>query len=253
MIQHERFETILYKLKHEPSVSVVELSQEMGVSESTIRRDIVLLDREGRLRRVFGGAIPAEEAVYSSPKVDLYDMQQKASMNIEAKKKIGRYAASLIEENDFVFLDAGTTTGAMIPFLENRSVTYVTNACRHALALAAKGLTTYMIEGHMKAFTEALVGPAAVSGLQKYNFTKIFIGVDAIDVERELTTSDIEEAMVKTAAIRCAREAYVLADHSKFDLVAAVHFAGLQDVTILTDGPVPVQYTEKAKVKGVEA
>lgn len=92
--------------------------------------------------------------------------------NREEKQKIAQYAASLIEADDFVYLDAGTTTGAMIPYIEETNATFVTNAVSHALMLAEKGLHVILIGGEMKAATEAIVGNEAYQNIQKYNFTK---------------------------------------------------------------------------------
>ena len=98
-------------------------------------------------------------------------MRAKSDVNIEEKRRIAEYAASIINDNDFVFIDAGTTTGMMVDYLKNTNVTYVTNGYTHALKMAAKGLRTYVISGQMKSVTEAIVGAGAVESIKKYNFT----------------------------------------------------------------------------------
>ena len=244
MLQYERYAIILNQLKEQQSVTVNELSKVLQVSESTIRRDITDLDNAGRLRKVFGGAV----AISEGPRVQLKDMATKAASFVQEKKAIARYAASLIEDGDYVFLDAGTTTGAMIQFLDNKTVTYVTNAARHALALAERGLMVYQIGGRMRQETESIIGSVAVENIRKYNFNKCFMGTDAIDIHRGLTTSEMEEGMIKTEAIRHGLQIYVLADHSKFDQVAQVRFGSLDAGKIITDREPKTNYRKLSEL-----
>lgn len=248
MLQYERFETILSMLHANSTVKVSELAEMLDVSESTIRRDISDLADSGRLKKVFGGAVLSTQDRTAT----LMDMKTKSVTHIEEKKIIARYAASLIKDNEFVFIDAGSTTGAMIPYLTNKTVTYVTNGARHALQLAAKGLPTYIISGQMRETTESIVGPVAVEGIQKYNFTKCFMGTDAIDLDHGFTTSDIDEALIKTEAIRKGNQIFILADHSKFDMVAPVFFAGLDAGQIVTDELPEKEYRKITDVKEVK-
>jgi DeoR family fructose operon transcriptional repressor len=231
MLQYERYAIILNQLKEQHTVTVGELAKVLHVSESTIRRDITDLDSAGRLRKVFGGAVALSEG----PRVRLVDMATKAASFVEEKREIARYAAGLIEERDYIFLDAGTTTGAMIQFMDNKTVTYVTNAARHALAMAEKGLDVYLIGGKMRTETESIIGSVAVENIRKFNFNKCFMGTDAIDIHRGLTTSETEEGMIKTEAIRHGLQVFVLADHSKFDQIAQVTFGPVDVGKIITD------------------
>ena len=107
MLSEERHMMILKILEEKQSVTVTELTNLLGISESTARRDITLLDKAGRLVKVFGGAVPADSIYLSTEPT----VAQKAEINKEEKKQIARYAASLIQPQDFVYLDAGTTTG----------------------------------------------------------------------------------------------------------------------------------------------
>ena len=109
MLTEKRHEYILQELKRKGSITVNEIKEELGISESTIRRDLNSLDEEGRLVKVFGGAVSADfEVSGSEPSV-----MQKREININGKKLIAKYAAGLIEPDDFVYMDAGTTTGCM--------------------------------------------------------------------------------------------------------------------------------------------
>lgn len=248
MLQYERFEKIIDMLRQQPSVRVTDLVPILDASESTIRRDIAELDKEGRLRKVFGGAVALEakrpgngtngtSGADAVRKVNVQhrDIDAKAKIRVDEKTKVAVRAAALIEEGDLVYIDAGTTTGSMIEHIDCYSATYVTNGVRHAIDLAERGFRTYLLSGLIKASTEAIIGYDAVDSLKKYHFDKCFIGTDGIDQENGLTTLDIEESMVKTEVIRRSGKVYVLADSSKFGLVAKIKFASLEAGTIITD------------------
>lgn len=258
MLQHERFETILNKLETQSSVRVADLTKELGVSESTIRRDITDLAKAGRLRKVFGGAVPimtspmagtpSKAATQQPHEVHLSgepttreintrsrDLREKEALQADEKEEVAARAASMIEDGELVYIDAGTTTGSMIDHINSRNTTFVTNGVRHAIRLAARGYRTYLLSGRVKARTEAIIGYDAVGSLAKYHFNKCFIGTDGIHEECGLTTADIDESMVKTEAIRRSGEVYILADSSKFGLVASVTFAPLTAGTVITD------------------
>ena len=114
MLTEQRFDIILKLLEEKKSVTVTELRELLDASESTVRRDITALDKAGKLTKVFGGAVALNH------KVTAYEptVAQKSELNKEEKQKIAKYAASLITPDDFVYLDAGTTTGLMLEYLE---------------------------------------------------------------------------------------------------------------------------------------
>ena len=138
--------------------------------------DLTLLDKQGRLQKVRGGAMIIGD-VYSTKEDTVL---QKKDRNLEEKVEIAKYAASLIEPNDFVYLDAGTTTELMIDYLTEKDITFLTNAVSHARKLSMAGYTTYILGGEFKATTEAIVGDEAIESLQKYNFTKGFWGTNGV-------------------------------------------------------------------------
>lgn len=229
-------------LEEKGSITVMEVQEMLGVSLSTARRDICALDRAGRLRKVFGGAVPAAPdeslsalAANAHTHVPEPTVVQKAALNMAEKRRIAAYAASLIRPEEFLYLDAGTTTGAVVEYLQERDVTIVTNGVSHAQHLAQAGFHVYLVGGELKSSTEAVVGNFAMNTLQSFHFTKGFFGTNGISRERGLTTPDINEALVKKIAIAQCKECYILADHSKFGVVSAVTFAPQECGTILTD------------------
>ncbi len=231
MLTEKRQEEILRLLESKGSVTVQELKEIFQTSESTIRRDLTMLHEKGALVKVFGGAVQAETSVTTKEE----QVSLREEQNREEKIRIGRYAASLIEPGDFVYLDAGTTTGCMIPFLTEKDSAFVTNAVSHALLLAAKGFRVQLIGGQVKAATEAIVGNEAYVNLQKYNFTKGFFGANGVNRTAGFTTPDVDEALVKECAMRRSRNAYVLCDSRKFHQISPVSFGSFYEARIITD------------------
>ncbi len=248
MLQNERQEKILARLRQNGSVKVTVLAKDMDISESTIRRDINELDRRGRLKKVFGGAVAINRDM--SP-VET-DVAQRTLINIREKDIIAEYAASMINDNDFVYIDAGTTTEKMIDYLDKKSVTYVTNGITHAKKLIQRGFDAYVIGGLLRPSTEAVIGAAAIEAVQKYNFTKCFMGTNGIDTESGFTTPDIGEAAVKTAVMKKSYVSFVLADHTKFGLVSPVTFADIEEACVITDHLEGEHYRRYTVIKEVE-
>ena len=230
MLTEERFAKIVKIVNQEGTVTVLELAQAIGISESTIRRDLNQLDKLGRIRKVHGGATAA---VLMSDGHER-NMQEKYSRNIEEKRAIAAYAATLVHPNDFVFLDAGSTTEQMAEYLEENTAFYVTNGITLAQKLAARGFKTMLLAGRVKASTDAVIGMEAVSSLARYHFTKGFFGTNGITVAEGFTTPDLEEAANKRAAMEHCRQCYVLADNSKFDTLSNVSFGELGKAKIIT-------------------
>ena len=170
----------------------------------------------------------------------------------EEKTEIARYAATLIHDDDFIYIDAGTTTSRFIDFIENRNATYVTNGIIHGQKLIQKRLNAYIIGGRIRPLTEAVIGTSAIKSLSDLNFTKAFMGTNGIDLNAGFTTPDIDEARIKETAIQNSYMTFVLADHTKFRKVCAATFAPLKIGCIITDVCPDNKYSEKTIVKEVK-
>ncbi len=248
MLTEERYSIILEQVRNNKSVKLPELCEILRASESTIRRDLTALDEKGLIKKVHGGAVSIEEKNLSMIE---QDVEAKGKMYSAEKIAIARYAASLIEEDDFVFIDAGTTTEKMIDFLPDKNVTFVTNAFVHAKKIAQRGFKVYIPAGEIKNTTEAIVGAECIRSLQNYNFTKCFMGANGISMSGGITTPDRNEASIKTVAVSNSKTVYILADHSKFDQIAAVTFAEIERVKIITDKLEDRKYLSKTVIKEV--
>lgn len=247
LLTEERHTIILEALARQRSVNLAELCEMLDASESTVRRDLAMLDENGMLLKVRGGAMALGENFTSME----HNVEEKANMFVEEKTAIARYAASLIEDGDFVYLDAGTTTEKMIGFIPSKSVTFVTNAFINAKQLAQRGFKVLILPGEVKLSTEAIVGADAVIALTRYNFTKCFMGVNGISIRGGFSTPDVSEAAVKSTAVTRSKEAYILGDHSKFGKITASKFAELKKGQIITDKATSKKYSSETTVKEV--
>ena len=244
MLTEERFSKILSILESMGSVTVQQLMTELGASESTIRRDLNTLDAEGKLTKVHGGAI-LKSGMYSTHDDEVLTRKEK---NRESKMKIAKYAAGLIQSGDFVYLDAGTTTELMIDYVEQKQVTFVTNAIGHAKKLAERGFTVYLLGGEFKAVTEAIVGEEAVVTLEKYNFTKGFWGSNGVSTEKGFSTPELKEAMVKKKSMGNCQNCFVLADESKWNQISSITFAWFDEATVITTKAADIEYQKYENV-----
>lgn len=240
MLIEKRFREILEIVNREKSVTVQELMNVLDASESTIRRDLNTLDSEGKLVKVHGGAV-AVESVFSGTDSEVGVRQE---LYPAEKAAIAEYAASLIEDGDFVYIDAGTTTEKLIDYLNVKNAVFVTNSWLNAKKLARRGFVSYILGGEFKSNTEVVVGAEALDGLLKYNFTKGFFGTNGITRKEGFSTPDVKEAAVKKKAMgRCAVR-YVLADSSKFSKISPVTFASFSEAEVITTGGIEKAFKE---------
>ena len=247
MLTQERYQMILQILNEKNAVTVSELAQAIGTSESTIRRDLNSLDDMGKLNKVFGGATSIRQTTGISEDT----VSSREAIMSDNKNAIAAYSATLIKDDDFVYIDAGTTTSRLIDYIANYKATYVTNGISHARKLIQKGLTAYIIGGKMKPATEAVVGAKGIESINNFNFTKAFMGANGIDIDTGFTTPDIEEALIKEAAIKKSYMSFVLADHTKFGRVFPVTFSKLKKCCIITDILADKRYADKTVIKEV--
>ena len=251
MLAELRMEAILAELEKEQAVSVAQLCQITGASEATIRRDLNELARRGKLNKVHGGALPLKEPFREEFRGEEPDMELKRQLHTPEKKRIAQYAAGLIQNDDVVFLDAGSTVMHMAEFIRAPRATFVTNSVECLQRLPRLGLRTYVLGGVLKPGTLAIIGGEAMEDLKKYNFTKVFLGANGVSLSQGFTTPDPEEAMVKALAAARSQQAWVLADSSKFDTVTGTVIFPLERAGIITDRLRDTRYLDETMVKEV--
>ncbi len=244
----ERHRRILDLLRERQVVRVATLSEVLGVSEVTVRRDLEALERRGLLERTHGGAVLVQrirteprylEAIVSHP---------------EEKRAIGRAAAALVEPGDTIFLNGGTTTLEVFRHLTAANVRVITNHVGMALEAADRDLEVIVVGGRFRAPSSSVVGPFATEALRRVHADKAFIGVEGISLRSGLTTPSSHEAEIARLMIERTRgEVSIVADHSKLGVVADFVIAPLSDVDrIVVDGGIEDEYREQLAQAEVE-
>lgn len=238
MLTDVRREEILKLVNARGSINTKELVKQFNASESTIRRDIVELDKAGTLIKVHGGAI----SLFNNNITYDYAVSDRENQYREDKIQIAKYAATLIKDKDLVYIDTSTTTSHIIDYITASDVNFVTNGIAIAQELAAKGYAVSIPGGILKASTEAIVGEEAILYLSRYHFAIGFFGTNAITKENGCTTPEVREASIKSVAMKQCGKKFILSDASKFGKISSICFADFQDATIITAGKLPSGY-----------
>lgn len=231
MLTKQRHEEMVNIIRERGSVTTNEMAKILGISESTARRDINFLADTGKVIKVYGGATFDPQDV--DTKEDSFE--QRMDINATEKGKAAEKALELITPDDFIYIDAGTTTKYIADNFNMCGVRIVTNGIEHARILASKGNEVVLVGGNVKISTDAIVGTLAVNTLDKYHFTKGFFGTNGISPKAGYTTPDINEALVKKAAMQKCSKSFIVCDSSKFNTISAVTFASFREATIVTN------------------
>lgn len=230
VLAEERRQVILRMLQQHGIVNIQDICRLTDCSMSSARRDLQLLEEEGLLHRVHGGA-QIKRALQSE-----MTMTDKSSKNHDQKVMIAQKAAALIQDDDVIYLDSGSTTLELARILDaTKKITVVTNSVLSAAVLSDHGIDTIVLGGRLKNNTRAIAGADAAVELSKYRFNRAFLGINAIHATDGLMTPDPDEAAVKRMALRQSDKNYVMADSTKFDQVSFVKVADCTDATIITD------------------
>ncbi|MHB8062676.1 MAG: DeoR/GlpR family DNA-binding transcription regulator [Ruminiclostridium sp.] len=211
----DRKAIIINELESNTEVDIAELSQRLGVTEMTIRRDLKKLESDGILIRTYKGAISAKKTFVDD------SIMSRISENEEGKEIICRYATGLIKDEDIIMIDASTTALRLCKYIKDKKITVVTNSINVASALAdAKEVNVVVVGGILRKSSVSLVGETTVESLKKLNIGKSFISAKALSFEDGLTDVNIFEIETKKAAISKSKEVIVLLDNHKLNKVS---------------------------------
>lgn len=246
MLVPERQQRIQEVLRQNGSVTVRELSRLLGVSESTVRRDLQRLARQGVLSRTYGGAVAAVGAEMA--------FSERAKEQAAEKRAIGRTAAALVRPGETVIIDAGTTALEVARALRGvRDLRVITNSLPVAWELTRSSCELILVGGEVRMATLALVGPLAVESLRRLAADRAFIGANGVDLRRGLTTPSLIEAEVKRAMIEAAKEVVVVADRTKLGAVTMAAFARLDEVhRLITDPVAAPEFVRSLREAGID-
>ena len=221
-MKESRHKVILQELDQTGVVSVKNLKELLNVTDMTIRRDLIDLEKQGLLIRVHGGA---HKKVKDS--LNEASHSEKTMLNIEEKKLIAKKCADLIAEGDTVFIGSGTTTDFIGDYLEGKNISIVTNSLPN--------FDLILIGGRYRVKTQTFVGQFANKLLREIKVSKAFIGVNGID-GHNVTTANEEEGNGNAIILNNAIEKYIVADNSKFDSYSFYSFYRLDNIdAIVTD------------------
>jgi DeoR family transcriptional regulator, fructose operon transcriptional repressor len=247
----ERHQAIVALMRDDGRISVAGLAERFGVTAETARRDLAALERAGLLRRVHGGAVSTTALAMIEP-----DVAERDSAHAEQKSAIAKAAVALLPPTGgAVLLDAGTTTtrlAAQMPV--DRELFVVTNSLGVAGRLAGlPGIDLRMLGGRVRGVTQACVGDETVRALDELRVDVAFLGTNAVSPGHGMTTPDPDEAAVKRAMVRCARQVVVLADSSKLGQEQLVRFASTAETdTLVTDSGAEPEQLAALRGAGLE-
>ena len=247
----ERRALILRMLEQKEEVSVIEISQQTGISEVTIRKDLTMLQNRHLLLRTRGGAMrkPVENTNEDTA------IERKRMFNVKEKERIGAEAAKLIKNGDYIMFDSGTTTLEIARHLDKfHDLHIITNAINIAVELMAyKRFDVVFLGGNVRPQSLSTVGPLALNVLRNFSRYKLFLGVDSFSLENGISTPSLEEALLNQIMIQQADKVYAVFDSSKFNKRSYVHVADVKELDcIITDRAIPVGMSSKLKEAGVE-
>ncbi|HEY9260004.1 DeoR/GlpR family DNA-binding transcription regulator [Chitinophaga sp.] len=245
----ERHKFILGKLQEKGYVNVLELCKELDVSGVTIRKDLKLLEDKSLLFRSHGGATVQNPYTIDKP------VNEKENIRREEKHSISLAAAALIVPNDAIIIASGTSVLALAKNIQPKGhLTVITAALNVALELLRRPeIEVIQLGGHLRNSSTSVTGSYAEKILEDFSCSKLFLGVDGIDLEFGLTTTNIMEAHLNQKMMATAQKTIVLADSSKFGKRGFGRICGLEDIDeVITDQGVGEHVIKKMEDLGVK-
>jgi DeoR family transcriptional regulator of aga operon len=249
VLNEERRRLILQILSREGRVLVGALAKQFRTSQVTIRKDLDILQANGRIHRTHGGALPVREGALEDP-----TLREKEKLHRNEKLQIAAAAARMVKEGQVVILDSGTTATAIALALRKfKNLTIITNAVNIAAELSGSSLEVILTGGTLRKNSFSLVGPIAEETLRRLNADILFLGVDGFDAHYGLSTPNLLEAKVNRAMMDVARVAVAVCDSSKFgrrSLSSIAPLSALQHV--ITDRGIPKSDLAALKKTGIQ-
>ena len=212
MLIQERRNHLLNLIQRDGRVLVSEISDALGISRITIRKDLDYLESKGLVQRTHGGALSPHESTMLDP-----SLQEKAQKQLKEKLRIAKAAVSLVDEGQCILLDSGTTTTAIARELRRFShLTVITNAVNIASELAGTDFEVILTGGTLRKNSFSLVGPLAEDVLSEMHADILFLGVDGFDIKTGPMTPNVLESRVNRAMIKASSRVVTVCDSTKF-------------------------------------
>ncbi len=233
MYSAERRQEILTLIAQRSRVNVEDLANHFGVSHSSIRRDLSQLHDDGLLTRTYGGAVALNGSAVETP------FTERQVANFAEKDAISKAAVSCIEEGETIFIDGGTTTECMVPYLLDKRITVVTYGLNIMDRLSVStSVTVIAVGGTVNNHARTFGGIFALSNLQSYNirFDKTFMAASGVSATAGVTNAGLEEIPIKRKAIEVGQQNILLADATKVGVIRAGLIAPLTQIHSLITG-----------------
>ena len=249
MLAIERRNAILSKLYLDGKVIVSELSVEFDVTEETIRRDLEKLDKEGLVKKSYGGAVLVQNFSTDLP----HSVRKKA--NVEAKQKIAEKISRLFNDGDCIMIDASSTALLLLNYIKNlKNITLITNSVEALIELSDKDdWNVFSTGGKLKRGSLSLVGPSAEKTIHDFHVDYAVCSSKGIDIGRGITDSNEKDTEIKRAIFGSAETKILVIDSSKFDKISLIKVSDVTDVDIIaTDSEPSANWQEYLKSKNVD-
>jgi DeoR/GlpR family transcriptional regulator of sugar metabolism len=256
MLREERLWQISKQLLHDHRVLAKELAEQYELSPAAIRLDLAELERRGLAQRVYGGAIlAAKNRELYPPSFEEPRFIQRSDRLQNEKEAIGRAAADLVENDETIMVDAGTTTLHICRHLGNKhGLTLITSAVNEMWAELAASTDTrvFLTGGLLYPESLSMVGEVAETMLTGFRANKAILGIDGVSLEHGLTTMSYLEVGIKKRMIEASQELIIVVDHSKLGKVGLMPVATIESVsTIVTDSGAPADFVHQLEQRGV--
>jgi DeoR family transcriptional regulator of aga operon len=249
MLIEERRQHVLSQIQRDGRVLVSELSEALGISRITIRKDLDNLESRGLVKRTHGGALATQYLSLLDPPVDKKHRQQ-----WQEKQRIAEAAARLVQEGECILLDSGTTTTAVAHALRRfDKLTVITNGVNIATDLAGTDFEIILLGGPMRKNALSIVGPSAEDMLREIRADILFLGVDGFDPAVGITTPNVLEARVNRAMVQASRRVVAVCDSTKFSRRSLARTVSPSAIhTLITDTRISKEDLETLKSFGME-
>lgn len=229
MLQQERHNQIIAKLNLEGQVRVKDLSHDFGVTEDCIRKDLTILEKANKLKRIHGGAIQVRMNLHT------INVDERLGVHSLEKKFIAQKAVDLIQSGTMVFLGISTVTLeiAKLIYQRNLNVTVVTNMI-DIMHIFSKDCATDLVflGGYFNRAKDGFIGAITIDQIKHYRFDISFLGVVGINAyEGKVTTYDVNDGLTKKEVINSSKKSYIVAETAKYDLDGNYAFAHVGDFT----------------------
>jgi len=248
MLIEERRQHLLARIQRGGRGLVGELSEQLGISRITIRKDLEYLQAKGLIQRTHGGALAIESGALFDP-----SLLEKEKLHHKEKLRIAAAAIKLVSEGQCVILDSGTTTTAIARALRQfRRLTVITNAVNIAAELTNTDFEVILTGGALRKNSFSLVGPLAEDVLRDMHADVFFLGVDGFDVQTGVTTPNVLESRVNRAMARAAKTVVAVCDSTKFGRHSLALIVPTADIdVVVTDAKLATEHAEALRNAGI--